>query len=648
MRKWIVGCMVCLVVGALPAAQGAILGPWEDTGDALPTPIQDSASVVLDGKLYVIGGSDLFLIEQGVVQVYDPSQPAGSRWSTAASLNTPRFKHGAAVLDGKIYVFGGDDGFGPIDSLEVYDPGADTWTVLSPSGRARTNAGVAAANGLIWVIGGERPAGEEGEEDGGGVSRIVQVYDPQTDTWDEATELPYGIEPNYDNYGAQMTAYSYSRGGVEWVGYSCGIGWNSQVNTSGRIDASSITNEWVGIPGPGARSAHAGVVACDGVGQPTMWVLGGELGGFLKDNVAYYGEDEGGQWVDDRPLPEPLSGRPAAGVIGDYLYVTAGLDAEGFLNETTYRAQIVGPFEILSIDRVSDEEVELTFTTSMLEVTAYKDLAADLYTFLAGLEGARVLFADMLADPTTWQTNENSDVTVVDVITQWQDMSDGAKRFYKVERADPPSTGVMVEWAGVIPASDDRFDFSDLPYQPVADDLLQQPGVTVSVAAGGFHPAAGSLAMDDIASLADAPETGNSSAILPRDFAYDQPAVVAQFDLPAPEDIAEIRVFSNWESGRVFQTYDLEVETSGGGDPVVIADKVRSGPWGQSFGGNAKAYYTRVYREDGTPLASSVVVLRVKIYDVSNIAAPENVYLEPAQAFQSPIIHEVDAFPPPQ
>lgn len=224
-------------------------------------------------------------------------------------------------------------------------------------------------------------------------------------------------------------------------------------------------------------------------------------------------------------------------------------------------------------------------------------------------------------------------------------MIDGiTQRHYRVEKTPPPGTGILVEWGGIEPVSGTTGDFDDLPYQPTDADLLQGAGVTGAVEAGGYH----GCCPGDPAKLTDSTGPGDAGEwIIPRDFAYDQPAIVMAYTLPEATDIQEVLVFSSWSAGRVWQTYDLEFEPFGGGAPVRIASVVRSGPWGDAFGGTAKSFFTRVYTEDGSPLALGAGLLRFYFYDVSDLASPDNVYQPPAQAFQSPIIWEVEAFGPP-
>jgi len=76
-------------------------------------------------------------------------------WSQVSPLNVARYKHQAAVLDGKIYVIGGSDPDKNVAPVEVYDPATDTWTVLGPSPEnAAAMPGVAAVDGTLYVLAG--------------------------------------------------------------------------------------------------------------------------------------------------------------------------------------------------------------------------------------------------------------------------------------------------------------------------------------------------------------------------------------------------------------------------------------------------------------------------------------------------------------
>jgi hypothetical protein len=140
-----------------------------------------AASETRDGKVCVFGGSaaepsmmqepgesgesydrraaenrPLASVSLASVECYDPKTNA---WSERAPLPTPRQAMGAALgADGKIYVVGGAPSYAhpkPMDVVDVYDPEADTWSPGPPLGYPRRgHAVVSTKEGKIYAIGG--------------------------------------------------------------------------------------------------------------------------------------------------------------------------------------------------------------------------------------------------------------------------------------------------------------------------------------------------------------------------------------------------------------------------------------------------------------------------------------------------------------
>jgi uncharacterized membrane protein YjgN (DUF898 family) len=109
--------------------------------------------VAAGGKLYAIGGND-GRKNVGAVEAYDPGT---GKWEKRKGMRVPRCSSGAAVLNGRIYVFGGsrDRWNGPVLKLvESYDPAADAWTVEAGMPAYRTAGGAATAGNGICLIGG--------------------------------------------------------------------------------------------------------------------------------------------------------------------------------------------------------------------------------------------------------------------------------------------------------------------------------------------------------------------------------------------------------------------------------------------------------------------------------------------------------------
>jgi N-acetylneuraminic acid mutarotase len=142
---------------------------WTQLPD-MPTPRQGAAAATgLDGRIYVMGGTDTSFQPTAVTEIYDP---VSATWTTAAPMMTPRTGFGAAAgLDGLIYVFGGYSGEADVNSAEAYDPTSDTWTPVASMNVARYGvAGVTGPDGRLFAIGGDGDPS-------------VEVYDLSTGTW---------------------------------------------------------------------------------------------------------------------------------------------------------------------------------------------------------------------------------------------------------------------------------------------------------------------------------------------------------------------------------------------------------------------------------------------------------------------------------
>ena len=101
---------------------------WTAKAD-MPTGRQWLSSSVVDGKIYAIGGAtgpEYLSPSLATVEMYDP---ATDTWTKKADMPTTRCSMPTVVIDGKIYAMGGGDyGVGLFKDVDVYDPATDTWT----------------------------------------------------------------------------------------------------------------------------------------------------------------------------------------------------------------------------------------------------------------------------------------------------------------------------------------------------------------------------------------------------------------------------------------------------------------------------------------------------------------------------------------
>jgi hypothetical protein len=82
------------------------------------------------------------------------------RWTTKAPLPTARSGIASAVMDGRIFVFGGESPGGTFNTNEAYDPKTDRWMTMAPMPTARHGLGAAVVINRIHVLcGGTKPGG---------------------------------------------------------------------------------------------------------------------------------------------------------------------------------------------------------------------------------------------------------------------------------------------------------------------------------------------------------------------------------------------------------------------------------------------------------------------------------------------------------
>ncbi|KFA91366.1 hypothetical protein Q664_22560, partial [Archangium violaceum Cb vi76] len=101
----------------------------------------------------------------------------GQRWTPTGDMATARSVHTATLLlDGKVLVVGGDDSSDYLDSTEVYDPATGLWspTTNSLANRRASHTATRLSNGEVLVTGGN---------DSSGYLVNTEVYDPVTNQW---------------------------------------------------------------------------------------------------------------------------------------------------------------------------------------------------------------------------------------------------------------------------------------------------------------------------------------------------------------------------------------------------------------------------------------------------------------------------------
>jgi hypothetical protein len=169
---------------------------WSQGVVRLPQPLSASVAAAIDGKTYVIGGTQLLdfgynLGGSALVYAFDHGTGA---WVDRSPLQVGRFFAAGAVLGGRIHVVGGYTyceyfgwcSRGPTSGHEIYDPALDRWIAGPPMKTPRAMAGAAVLDGKLYVVGGT-------SDDSfwmGSLLAEMEMYDPLTGQWVHKAALP--------------------------------------------------------------------------------------------------------------------------------------------------------------------------------------------------------------------------------------------------------------------------------------------------------------------------------------------------------------------------------------------------------------------------------------------------------------------------
>jgi N-acetylneuraminic acid mutarotase len=118
----------------------------------------------------------------GLLSVTSVSLATDGVWTQKTDMPTARFGLSASVVNDRIYAIGGATG--PQQDLRIveeYDPATDSWTKKTDMPNTRCWHSTSVINGKIYVIGGYAA---------GVISGMVEEYDPATETWTRKADMP--------------------------------------------------------------------------------------------------------------------------------------------------------------------------------------------------------------------------------------------------------------------------------------------------------------------------------------------------------------------------------------------------------------------------------------------------------------------------
>lgn len=240
---------------------------------------------VMNGLIFVCGGEvESQILANG--EVYDPNEDA---WTEMASMMIPRCEFGMCALNSHLYAFGGWVGEDIGGSIERYDALTDQWTYLAQMPEPRFSMGIFAHQGLIYLVGGCTHSRRHMQE--------LVSFNPVTSEWSTHASM---IVPRSQMGCVVLDDYLYVVGGT-----------NRHNEVLRSVERYSFKDDsWKEIPSMEEARASPSVAAANG----KIYVFGGDQ----INEVNFYRarttisktecfDPLSNAWSESEPLPQSRS-----------------------------------------------------------------------------------------------------------------------------------------------------------------------------------------------------------------------------------------------------------------------------------------------------------------------------------------------------
>ncbi|XP_067846257.1 actin-binding protein IPP [Heptranchias perlo] len=218
-------------------------------------------------------------------------------WTTVSSLHQARSGLGVAVLEGMIYVIGGESDSMIFDCAERYDPVTKQWAAVASMNSPRCGLAVCACHGAIYALGGWV---------GADIGKTMERFDPSDNKWEVVGNM---VVPRYFFGCCEIQGLIYVVGGLSDSG--------SELRSAEMFNP--ITKRWTTLDDMKTKRAYVGVAALN----DCIYAVGGwnETQNALRTAEKYSLQEE--KWFEVSPMKMARAGVSVIAVNG-LLYAVGG------------------------------------------------------------------------------------------------------------------------------------------------------------------------------------------------------------------------------------------------------------------------------------------------------------------------------------
>lgn len=297
-------------------------------------------------------------------------------WSKINDMSSNRAGHGVVTCNNKLYVIGGYNNNGFLDSVEAYDPLTGVWETMQHMPYARAEFGICAIDDYIYVIGGcNTLLGKSYSIYPGNVLNSVLVYDTNFNNWSFKTAMP---TPRVGLDICVNDGKIYAIGGAKLVWNDCCFFFYNATNSNEVYDPK--TDQWEKLAPMTHPRHHVGVVS---IGD-NIFACGGNKGFDIwpPENIVEVYSVSDNKWMESISMPLKVTG---FGIIEffDKIYVFGGL---------SYPAYHIN--KVFEYDPFNNNWRNLSSMITARYSVGAAVLNDEIYVIGGGIDGVRSIFSE--------------------------------------------------------------------------------------------------------------------------------------------------------------------------------------------------------------------------------------------------------------